>query len=100
MGDFGTGYSSLSYLRNYPFDVLKIDREFINEITTDQEDRELVNAAISMGCGLRLKVVAEGIETESQLEILKSLGCYFGQGYLLSKPLPAEDFEALLQLDT
>lgn len=97
MDDFGTGYSSLGYLRRYPFDVLKIDREFINDITIDQADMELVNATIVMAHALQIKVVAEGIETEDQLEYLKKLGCDFGQGYLFSYPVPAEEMTKWLQ---
>jgi len=98
MDDFGTGYSSLSYLRSYPFDVLKIDRSFINDITIDLADRELTNAAIAMAHGLNLKVVAEGVETEEQLTLLKKLNCDYGQGYLFSKPVSAEDFTDLLKV--
>ncbi len=94
MDDFGTGYSSLSYLRHYPFDVLKIDRSFINDITTDPGDRELIHAAIVMAHGMNMKVVAEGIETEEQLALLRQLGCDYGQGWLLGKPLPAAAFTA------
>lgn len=96
MDDFGTGYSSLSYLRSYPFDVLKIDREFVNDIIDDPADRELVNAAIAMAHGLGLKVVAEGVETEDQLKHLTAQGCEYGQGYLFSKPLSAEELTVLL----
>jgi len=96
MDDFGTGYSSLSYLRTYPFDVLKIDRSFINEMTTSMKDKSLINAVISMSHALGLKVVAEGIETQQQHELLQILGCDYGQGYLFSKPLCVEDMEALL----
>ncbi len=96
MDDFGTGYSSLSYLRSYPFDVLKIDREFVSDITDDPGDRELVNAAIAMAHGLGLKVVAEGVETREQLKYLVSLGCDYGQGYLFSKPVSASELTTLL----
>ncbi len=96
MDDFGTGYSSLSYLRSYPFNTLKIDRSFINDISVDKADRELINAAISMGHGLGLKVIAEGIETEDQLAHLISLGCDIGQGYLFSKPVTGEEICELL----
>ena len=96
MDDFGTGYSSLSYLRQYPFDVLKIDKSFIQDITVDNADRELVIAAIAMSHGLNLKVVAEGVETEEQLELLKQLGCDYAQGYLLGKPVPAPEISKLL----
>ncbi|CAM4389003.1 PAS domain S-box protein [Shewanella livingstonensis] len=97
MDDFGTGYSSLSYLRSYPFDTLKVDKSFINDITVDPGDLQLVGAAIAMGHGLNLKVVAEGIETEEQYQLLNALKCDYGQGYLFSKPLPQPAFEKLLQ---
>lgn len=97
MDDFGTGYSSLSYLRKYPFTVLKIDRSFVSDVTTDSADRELTNASISMAHGLKLKVVAEGIETEEQLSTLKEMGCDLGQGYLFGKPVPEADFTEMLK---
>ena len=97
MDDFGTGYSSLSYLRSYPFDVLKIDRSFVNDITIDPADRELTNAAIAMAHGLNLKVVAEGVETEQQLALLKELNCDYAQGYLFSKPITAKEMTELLK---
>ncbi len=96
MDDFGTGYSSLSYLRIYPFNVLKIDREFINDLTEDSADLELVNAAIAMAHGLGLSVVAEGVETEDQRDILAIQGCDFAQGYLFSKPVSPEQVTELL----
>lgn len=96
MDDFGTGYSSLSYLRRYPFKVLKIDRSFISDMTHDAGDRELVNAAIAMAHGLGIQVVAEGVETDDQRLLLKTLNCDYAQGYLFSKPLPAEDISAQL----
>lgn len=96
MDDFGTGYSSLSYLRRYPFDVLKIDKSFVEDITVDHADRELITAAIAMAHGLNLKVVAEGVETEAQLDLLKKLNCDYAQGYLFGKPLPAAQITALL----
>ncbi|MET0029165.1 MAG: EAL domain-containing protein [Candidatus Thiodiazotropha sp.] len=96
MDDFGTGYSSLSYLRNYPFNTLKIDRSFIQDISTDPADRELVNAAITMGRNLGLNVIAEGVETQEQLEILRSLDCNLAQGYLFSQPVSADSFTDLL----
>ena len=92
MDDFGTGYSSLSYLRQYAFDVLKIDRSFINGITLNDEDRNLVKAAIAMAHSLGLVVVAEGVEMHQQLLILEELGCDFVQGYYFSKPIPAAQF--------
>ena len=96
MDDFGTGYSSLSYLRRYSFDTLKIDRSFINDITLDPDDRELVNAIVAMAHGLGLKVVAEGVETEAQFEHLASQGCEFVQGYFFSKPVKPEKISELL----
>ncbi len=96
MDDFGTGYSSLSYLRSYPFNVLKIDREFVNDITVDPADRELVNAAIVMAHGLGLKVVAEGVETEAQRVLLSEQGCDYGQGYLFSKPIAPGEMTKVL----
>ena len=99
MDDFGTGYSSLSYLRNYSFDLLKIDRSFVNDITVDPADRELINAAIKMAHSLQLKVVAEGVETDAQLDYLKALGCDYAQGYLFGKPMPVEELTGLLMLE-
>jgi len=96
MDDFGTGYSSLSYLRKYPFDVLKIDRSFINDITEDIADRELVNAAIVMAHSLGLKVVAEGVETKEQLALLAAQGCDIAQGYLFSKPVSAKKIDEMI----
>ncbi|MDO6694712.1 EAL domain-containing protein [Aliiglaciecola sp. 3_MG-2023] len=87
--DFGTGYSSLSYLRQYPFDVLKIDRSFIHGITTNKPDCDLVKATIAMANSLGLTVVAEGVETEQQFAILKRLGCDLVQGFYFSRPLTA-----------
>jgi diguanylate cyclase (GGDEF)-like protein/PAS domain S-box-containing protein len=89
MDDFGTGYSSLSYLRQYPFKVLKIDRTFVNGISLNIADRDLVKATIAMAHSLGLTVVAEGVETEEQLQLLDELSCDFVQGYYFSKPIPA-----------
>ncbi len=99
MDDFGTGYSSLSYLRKYPFDVLKVDRSFVCDITNDPADFELVNASVLMAHGLGLKVIAEGVETESQLKLLHEIHCEYAQGYLFSRPVDAKTFTKLL-LDT
>jgi diguanylate cyclase (GGDEF)-like protein len=88
MDDFGTGYSSLSYLRKFPFDILKIDKSFVDCITHNVSDRTLIKATIVMAHGLNLKVVAEGVETQQQLAHLENLGCDYAQGYLLSKPIP------------
>lgn len=97
MDNFGTGYSSQSYLRSYPFNVLKIDRSFVNDITVDVTDHELVNAAIAMAHGLGLKVIAEGVETEEQFDLLAQQRCDFAQGYLFSKPKKAEEITEFLK---
>jgi diguanylate cyclase len=95
--DFGTGYSSMSYLRRFPIDKLKIDRVFINEIVSRPEDASIVRAIVSLAHSLRLKVVAEGVETPAQLDFLKTTGCDEYQGYHYSRPLPAADFERLMR---
>jgi EAL domain-containing protein (putative c-di-GMP-specific phosphodiesterase class I) len=87
--DFGTGYSSLSYLKRFPIDALKIDRSFVREITTNPDDAAIATAIILMGHSLKLDVVAEGVETESQLSFLQILQCNEIQGYLISPPVPA-----------
>jgi diguanylate cyclase (GGDEF)-like protein/PAS domain S-box-containing protein len=94
--DFGTGYSSLSYLQQLPVDTVKIDRSFIGAITPESQDTGIVPAIINLCSALRLKVVAEGIETESHRRLLTELGCDFGQGYLFSRPVSAAEFEAYL----
>ncbi len=96
MDDFGTGYSSLSYLRKYPFDILKIDRSFVSDMIDDPEDRELIQATISMSKALNLKVVAEGVETQEQFDTLEGFGCHYSQGYLFSKPVETEAFTLLI----
>jgi diguanylate cyclase (GGDEF)-like protein/PAS domain S-box-containing protein len=88
--DFGTGYSSLSYLRRFPIHTLKIDKSFIQDITEDSGDAEIVKTIIAMARGLKLAVVAEGIETREQLMFLQIHGCHAGQGYLISRPLSAD----------
>ena len=96
MDDFGTGYSSLSYLRSYPFNILKIDRSFVSDITTDPADRELISATIAMAHSLGLTVVAEGVETEEQLNYLRSQDCDHAQGYLFSRPVSAAEIMHML----
>ncbi|WP_068740361.1 EAL domain-containing protein, partial [Oleiphilus sp. HI0117] len=97
MDDFGTGYSSLSYLRNYPFDMLKVDRSFVNDLVEDQADKELINAAISMAHSLNLKVVAEGVENQEQYKLLKDLNCDYAQGYLFGRPMAPDIFARHLE---
>jgi diguanylate cyclase (GGDEF)-like protein len=94
--DFGTGYSSLAYLHSLPVDELKIDRSFVNRLATDSRDRHLVQAIIGMASALGLTVVAEGVETEDQLVYLDERGCDVAQGYLFSKPQPADVFRGRL----
>jgi diguanylate cyclase (GGDEF)-like protein/PAS domain S-box-containing protein len=91
MDDFGTGYSSLSYLKKFPIDIIKIDRSFIHEIPDNQDDMEITSAVIAMAHNLKLKVVAEGIETAEQLSFLRRHRCDVGQGYLFDKPIPGLD---------
>ena len=96
LDDFGTGYSSLSYLRSLPFDSLKIDRSFINRLVTDAESSAIIVAILNLAHTLHMSVVAEGIETEEQAVKLLELGCEVGQGFLFSKPVPAEAAERLI----
>jgi len=94
--DFGTGYSSLSRLQRFPVDTLKIDRSFISRMDTDVETREIVRIIVMLAHGLRLKVVAEGVETQAQADMLKDLGCELAQGYLYSRPVPGDAIDQLL----
>ncbi len=94
--DFGTGYSALSYLQKFPFDRLKIDRSFMQNVFENDSDRELVNVIIAMAKALRLKIVAEGIEEQRHVDYLNELNCEFGQGFHYSRPVPAKEFEQLL----
>lgn len=95
--DFGTGYSSMSYLQRFPIDKLKIDRTFISDVTSSNDDASIVSAIVSLGHTLKLKVIAEGVETPEQLEFLQMLGCDQYQGFHYSKPMPAEEFADLIR---
>ncbi|MEM9213461.1 MAG: EAL domain-containing protein [Cyanobacteria bacterium P01_F01_bin.150] len=95
--DFGTGYSSLSYLHRFPTDILKVDRSFVSRMENGDEDAEIVKTIISLGHNLGMGIVAEGVETESQLETLRLLGCEYGQGYFFAKPMAAKDAEQMLE---
>ena len=97
MDDFGTGYSSLSYLKRFPLDTIKIDRSFINEIHESSDDQEITRAIIAMGQSVKLKTLAEGVETDEQLEILRSYGCDYIQGFFYGKPMTAKDMTSYLE---
>jgi len=97
--DFGTGYSSLSYLRRFPIDTLKIDRSFVHDIPHDPDDSAITTTIIAMAQGLRLEVVAEGVENAAQRDFLRSRGCRLMQGYLFSRPLPPDEITKLLKTD-
>ena len=95
--DFGTGYSALSYLKTYPFDTLKIDKSFVQDVMKENDDASLVRAIINMAHSLGLIVIAEGVEEEAQTHFLKKEGCDFSQGYFYSRPLPPDEFDAWLE---
>ena len=97
MDDFGTGYSSLSYLQRFPIDILKIDRAFVHEIDTREEQASLVAAILSLARSLRLHAVAEGVETPAQARTLAALGCCFGQGYYFARPALPEALTPMLE---
>ncbi len=94
--DFGIGYSSLAYLKQFDIDYLKIDQSFVRNLDHDQNDPALCEATIAMAHKLDIEVIAEGVETETQDQLLREFGCDFGQGYLYSKAVPAAEFESLL----
>jgi EAL domain-containing protein (putative c-di-GMP-specific phosphodiesterase class I) len=94
--DFGTGYSSLAYLIRFDIDYLKIDYSFISNLAPDAPEFALCEAIVVMAHKLGVKVIAEGVETEQQRDLLEKIGCDYGQGYLFSRPIPADKFEELL----
>jgi diguanylate cyclase len=96
LDDFGTGYSSLSHLKRFPIDTLKIDQSFVRDIVTDTDDASIVSAVISMGRSLKMRVVAEGVETREQLAFLQQRNCPEGQGYYFSRPVAPIQFARLL----
>lgn len=95
--DFGTGYSSLSYLHRFPMDTLKVDKSFVGRLEKSNEDRAIINTILTLGQKLGMEVVAEGVETETQMAMLRQKGCDYGQGYFFAKPLSSEDALGLLQ---
>ena len=94
--DFGTGYSSLSYLKRLPINLLKIDRSFVNNCLLNSIDSDIIRTIIILAHSMGIDVIAEGVETEQQSTLLKSLNCDFVQGYLFGKPMPSEEFEKLI----
>jgi EAL domain-containing protein (putative c-di-GMP-specific phosphodiesterase class I) len=94
--DFGTGYSSLAYLKRFPVDTLKIDRAFITDISSDNDDVAIVEAVLGLGKHFNMKVIAEGVEDEEQLQFLKAQGCDIAQGYYISKPMDAQAYREWL----
>lgn len=96
LDDFGTGYSSLAYLQRHPIDVVKIDRAFVRGLTVGSKNHALCRATVTMAHDLGIKVVAVGVETETERDLLRDAGCDFAQGYLFGKAVPPAEFEAAL----
>ena len=96
LDDFGTGYSSLQYLKNFPIDVIKIDRSFVKEIGFDKKDEAIVDTILHMAKNMGKYCVAEGVESKQQLDFLTERGCHLIQGFLFSKPMPAESVNDFL----
>ena len=96
LDDFGTGYSSLSYLKRFPIDTLKIDQSFVRDLETDTDDAGIVTAVIGMGKSLNMRIVAEGVETREQLDLVRSLGCTDVQGFYYSPPVPVRELNQIL----
>jgi EAL domain-containing protein (putative c-di-GMP-specific phosphodiesterase class I) len=97
LDDFGTGFSSLAYLKRFPIDFVKIDQTFTDGLGTDDNDTAIVRATIALAQSLGISVVAEGVESEQQRDLLRELGCDFGQGYLFAKPIDAHEFDSLIE---
>ena len=95
--DFGTGYSSLSYLKRFPIDRLKIDHSFVRDLDVDADDRAIATAVVTLGHSLQMRVIAEGVETARQIEILRAMGCDEIQGLYLGRPIPPDELTELLR---
>jgi EAL domain-containing protein (putative c-di-GMP-specific phosphodiesterase class I) len=98
LDDFGTGYSALGYLRDFAIDTIKVDRRFVERLTVDRHSAALIQVIVAMGQAMDMQIVAEGIETDEQAQILRLLGCRYGQGYLFGRPAPAGSARHLLEL--
>lgn len=96
LDDFGTGYASLTHLKRFPVDEIKVDKSFVRDLEVDEDDAAIVSAVIGLGASLGLAVVAEGVETEGQANLLRTWGCPIGQGYLFARPMPASAMRSLL----